>query len=51
MKRAISKKDFSFVHSYYDRLINGETGVRCEVSMKSRNTAYIFDLIDKFSKG
>lgn len=49
MQRAISKKDFSFVHSYYDRWISGETGVRHEVSSKSRNTAYIFALIDKFN--
>ncbi|MEK5268835.1 MULTISPECIES: hypothetical protein [unclassified Heyndrickxia] len=51
MQRAISKKDFLFVHSYYDRWVNGETGVRHEVSRKSRNTAYIFALIDRFSNG
>lgn len=49
MQRTISKKDFLFVHSYYDRWINGETGVRHEASRKSRNTAYIFALIDRFS--
>lgn len=48
MQRSISKKDFLFVHSYYDRWVNGESGVRHEVSRKSRNTAYIFALIDKF---
>mgnify|MGYP000885798620 FL=1 len=48
MKRTISKKDFLFVHSYYDRWVNGETGVRHEVSRKSRNTAYIFALIEKY---
>lgn len=48
MQMAISKKDFLFVHSYYDRWVNWETGVRHEVSRKSRNTAYIFALIDKF---
>lgn len=48
MQRSISKKDFLFVHSYYDRWVNGELGVRHEVSRKSRNTAYIFALIDKF---
>lgn len=47
-QRSISKKDFLFVHSYYDRWVNGEPGVRHEVSRKSRNTAYIFALIDKF---
>ena len=46
MQRVISKKDFLFVHSYYDRWINGEKGVRHEVTTKSRNTAYIFALID-----
>ena len=50
MKRTISKKDFQFVHSYYDRWVNGETGIRHEASRKSRNTAYIFALIDRFSK-
>ncbi|WP_034430007.1 hypothetical protein [Caldisalinibacter kiritimatiensis] len=49
MKRTISKKDFLFVHSYYDRWVNGETGVRHDVSRKSRNIAYIFALIDKYS--
>ncbi|MBW9171214.1 hypothetical protein K2F43_08345 [Clostridium estertheticum] len=48
MQRSISKKDFLFVHSYYDRWFNGEYGVRQEVSRKSRNTAYIFALIDMF---
>lgn len=36
MQRAISKKDFIFVYSYYDRWVNGETGIRYEVSRKSR---------------
>lgn len=48
MQRTISEKDFLFVHSYYSRWVDGETGVRHEVSRKSRNTAYIFALIDKF---
>lgn len=48
-QRAISKKDFLFVYSYYDRWVNGETGVRHEVSRKSRNTAYIFSLISRFA--
>ena len=37
MRRTISKNDFLFTYSYYDRWINGETGVRNEVSRKSRN--------------
>jgi hypothetical protein len=49
MQRTVSKKDFLFVHSYYDRWISGETGVRHEVSRKSRNTAYIFALIERFN--
>lgn len=48
VQRSISKKDFLFVHSYYDSWVNGESGVRHEVSRKSRNTAYIFAFIDKF---
>ena len=50
MQRSISKKDFLLVFSYYDRWVNGEVGVRHEVSRKSRNTAYIFALIDKYVK-
>ncbi|NCB42699.1 MAG: hypothetical protein EOM59_08770 [Clostridia bacterium] len=48
-QRKISKNDFLLVHSYYDLWISGETGVRHEVTRKSRNTAYIFALIDKFN--
>lgn len=48
IQRSISKKDFLLVHSYYDRWLNGESGIRHEVSRKSRNTAYIFALIDRF---
>lgn len=48
MQRSISKKDFLLVYSYYDRWVNGEVGVRHEVSRKSRNTAYIFALIERF---
>lgn len=48
IRRPISKNDFLLVYSYYDRWVNGETGVRHEVSRKSRNTAYIFALIEKF---
>ncbi|WP_312701860.1 hypothetical protein [Sedimentibacter sp.] len=49
-QRQISKEEFLFVHSYYNRWLNGEVGVRHEVSRKSMNTAYIFALIDKFDK-
>jgi len=48
MQRSISKKDFLHVFSFYDRWVNGEVGVRHEVSRQSRNTAYIFALIDKY---
>ncbi|WP_416148946.1 hypothetical protein ACM26V_22190 [Salipaludibacillus sp. HK11] len=48
-QRSISKKDFLFVYSYYDRWVNGETGVRHEVTRKLRNTAYIFSLISRFA--
>jgi hypothetical protein len=47
MQRSISKKDFLCVHSYYDRWVNGESGVRHAVSRKSRSTAYIFALIGR----
>lgn len=39
LPRTISKKDFDLVSSYYDRWADGETGIRHEVSRKSRNTA------------
>lgn len=48
MQRSITKKDFLLVHSYYDRWVKGEVGVSQEVSKKSKNTAYIFALIDKY---
>lgn len=48
MQRSISKKDFLLVYSYYDRWVNREVGVRHEVSRKSRNTAYIFALVEKY---
>jgi hypothetical protein len=48
-QRSISKKDFMLVHTYYDRWVNGEVGVRHEVSRKSRNTAYIFAMINKYA--
>ena len=46
--RRISRKDFSFVHSYYNRWAEEEIGIRHEVSRSSRNTTYIFGLINKF---
>lgn len=49
-ERKISYKDFEFVFGYYDRWKKGETGVRHEVSRKSRNTAYIFALIAEATK-
>lgn len=48
--RKITKKDFIPVCSYYARWAAGEVGVRHEVSRKSRNTAYIFSLIEEFIK-
>lgn len=47
--RSITKNDFLMVMSYYDRWVNGEIGIRHEVSRKSRNTAYIFALIENFN--
>lgn len=44
--RNISFRDFETVHDYYDSWKKGAIGVRHEVSRKSRNTAYIFALID-----
>lgn len=46
--RKISKKDFDIVYSYYRRWSDGEIHLRREVSMLSRNTAYIFGLIARF---
>lgn len=46
--RPISKKDFLFVHSFYDRWASGDKKVRLEASNKSQNTTYIFSLISHF---
>lgn len=48
--RKITYRDFEFVYGYYDRWLKGETGVRHEVSRKSRNTAYIFAIIAEVNK-
>lgn len=44
-RRKIMKKDFMTVYEYYHRWANGETYLRQEVRLLSRNTAYIFALI------
>ena len=49
MERPISKKEFLFVYSYYERWVNQEEGVRKELSKKSMNSTYIFALIEKFN--
>lgn len=49
LPRIISKVDFLTVYSYYHRWVNGETNLRQEVRLLSRNTAYIFALISHFS--
>jgi hypothetical protein len=49
-ERIINFKDFEFVCGYYERWLKGETGIRHEVSRKSRNTAYIFALISESLK-
>ncbi len=46
--RIITYADFNTVRSYYSRWSSGEVGVRDEVRQLSRNTAYIFALIDYF---
>jgi predicted peptidase len=48
--RKINFKDFETVYRYYERWKNGEKGIRFEVSRLSRNTAYIFSLIDNAIK-
>ena len=48
--RKITKDDFLNVAGYYERWKNGETHLRQEVRAQSRNTAYIFGLISKFSR-
>lgn len=47
--REISRKEFLFVYSYYDCWVYVETGIKYDVSKESRNTAYVFALIDRFS--
>ncbi|UJL46283.1 hypothetical protein KFZ58_18340 [Virgibacillus sp. NKC19-16] len=48
--RKISFKEFERVHVFYDRWSSGEPGVRKEASYVSKNTAYIFALIERFEK-
>ena len=47
--RTITFRDFDLVYGYFDKWSQGQVGIRHEVSRLSRNTAYIFALID-FSK-
>lgn len=49
IQRSISKKNFILVYPYYNLWVNGESGIRQEVNRKSRNSAYIFALLDKYS--
>lgn len=49
-RRKIRKNDFLTVYQFYDRWNNGERKLRQEVRTLSRNTAYIFGLIDYFKK-
>ena len=49
-RRKITKSDFLTVYSYYHRWANGERNLRQEVRTLSRNTAYIFGLINHYEK-
>lgn len=49
-RRKITKSDFLTVYSYYHRWANGERHLRQEVRTLSRNTAYIFGLINRYEK-
>ena len=46
--RRIMKDDFLTVYGYYHRWAGGETHLRQIVRTLSRNTAYIFALINKY---
>jgi hypothetical protein len=46
--RKISKDDYLTVYSYYHRWADGETHLRQIVRTLSRNTAYIFAIINKY---
>lgn len=46
--RKISKEEFLLVFSYYEDWSDGLSGIREEVTQKSRNTAYLFALIAYF---
>lgn len=46
--RMISKQDFLLVYSYYEDWSAGISGIREEITQKSRNTAYLFALIAYF---
>lgn len=49
-RRKIIKKDFLKVFLYYHRWANGESNLRQEVRLISRNTAYIFALLSYFEQ-
>ncbi len=46
--RKINFNDFMTVYGYYHRWANGDRSVRQEVRTLSRNTAYVFALINKY---
>lgn len=49
MQRQVLKTEFVFVHSLFDRWLEGETAARDRIRDKSRNSTYILALIKRFS--
>jgi len=49
MQRQVLKAEFVFVHTFFDRWQDGETGVSEKITRKSRNSTYILALIKRFS--
>lgn len=48
--RRIGYNDFDVVCQYYIRWLGNETGIRREVTGRSRNTAYIFAIISEMHR-
>jgi len=47
--RQVLKTEFIFVHSFYDRWLDGETGISEKIREKSKNSTYILAMIKHFS--
>ncbi len=47
--REVQKTEFVYVHSFYGRWLEGETGIREKIRKRSMNSTYILAMIKHFS--